>query len=103
MSSRNALLRSSASGLLNEHSMLHRRTITLGRGFVIFGGLRVYWYASVSIATFGNSGWMSFATAFTNRRSDPAGLPSALSIAAHLAHWQLPIQSFCETEAIVAL
>ena len=43
MSSPNALLRSSASGLQKEHSMLHSRTMTLCRGFVIAGGLRVYW------------------------------------------------------------
>ena len=38
MSSRKALLRSSASGLQKEHSMLHSWTMTLCRGFVIAGG-----------------------------------------------------------------
>jgi len=30
-------------GWMKQHSMLHRQMITLGRGLVIFGGLRVYW------------------------------------------------------------
>ena len=38
--------------------------------------------ASVEMATFGNSGLMASATAFTARRSGPIGLPSSAMMAA---------------------
>jgi len=95
MSSRNALLRSSASGLQKEHSMLHSWTMTLPLGLVIFRRpARGTDRPACLIATFGNSCSMSAATALTNRSISPAGLPSSCSMAAQFLHWQLPCQSF---------
>ncbi len=54
------------------------------------------------MATPGNSGSTSAATALTKRRSEPAGPPSSSSTARHFGQVQGPKQSFWETEAIVA-
>ena len=42
MSSANAAFDGWSSGSRKLHSMLHNRTMTLGRGLSVFGGLRVY-------------------------------------------------------------
>ena len=91
-----------SSGCAKFISMLQRRTTTFLAGLVIFGAFLVYWYARVSMRKSGYSFAMSAATALTKRSSRPEGLPSSSSIALHLAHWQLPRQSFCEMEIMPA-
>ena len=82
------------NGLLNSHSIVQRHGITLWRSFVIFGGLRVYWYASVSMNLPGNAFSTASAIAFTKRTIVPAWLSSSASTAAQFVHSQYPRQSF---------
>ena len=55
------------------------------------------------MATCGNSVSTAWATALTKWSMVPACEPSFSSMAAQLGHWQGFRQSFCETEAMVAL
>src|SRR5437868_724182 len=85
-SSPNFLLLGESSECVKSHSIEQRRTSTFLAGTTFFGGVRVYWYASVSTRKLGNSFATSAATAFTNRINGPDSEPSSLTIALHLSH-----------------
>src|SRR4051794_10358006 len=93
-SSPKLLLLSPSSGCAKSHSIEHRRTSTFFEGLVTFGGLRVYWYASVSTMKPGDSLLISSATWLTSRIHGPASEPSSFTTARQFSHWHAPKASF---------
>src|SRR5688572_24412029 len=89
-SSPNDLLLSPESGWEKSASIEQSRTSTFFDGFVIFGGLRVYWYASVSMRKSGNSLFTSAATALHSRIHGPDSEPSSFTTAWQSPHWHAP-------------
>src|SRR4051812_32856160 len=94
-SSPNDLFASLRSGCAKLHSIEQSRTRTFFAGFTCVGGLRVYWYARVSIRKSGCSFAMMAAMALIPVMSDAeCAPPLASSIALHFSQVHGPCQSF---------